>query len=202
MSKAIVTLSQLHRWGTNSVAQKIFLFRGDSTILQLDAIVNAANERMLGGGGIDGAIHRAAGPQLREECYTVPEVKPNVRCPTGEARLTKGYKLPSKFVIHTVGPIGEQTQKLRSCYTSCLDLAKANGIRSLAFCAISTGVYGYPIERASDVAVSTVKEWLEESEENRSSIDGVVFTVFSEYDESVYFKALSEKFPHDQDNNV
>ncbi|KNC86829.1 hypothetical protein SARC_01022 [Sphaeroforma arctica JP610] len=188
-----VKLNQLRSWGTTPIAKKVFLYRGDSTKLQVDAIVNAANERMLGGGGIDGAIHRAAGRDLYDECERVEQVRPRVRCPTGEARLTKGYNLPAKHIIHTVGPIGEKPDKLESCYASCLNLAKTNNIRSLAFCSISTGVFMYPIEKATEVALSTTKRWLEEGD-NNDAIDGIIFTVFSDRDADVYRQLLTTHF--------
>ncbi|XP_010253099.1 PREDICTED: uncharacterized protein LOC104594502 [Nelumbo nucifera] len=142
-----------------------------------DAIVNAANERMLGGGGVDGAIHRAAGPELRAACYNVPEVRPGVRCPTGEARITPAFKLPISHVIHTVGPIyyvdDHLEVSLRSAYRSCLRLAKVNNIQYIAFPAISCGVYGYPYEEAATIAISTVKEFADDFKE-------VHFVLFSD----------------------
>ncbi|XP_073139753.1 uncharacterized protein [Henckelia pumila] len=127
-----------------------------------DAIVNPANERMLGGGGADGAIHRAAGPELRAACYNVPEVRRGVRCPTGEARITPGFQLPASHVIHTVGPIYETDKNpqvsLRNAYRNSVRVAKENNIQVVAFPAISCGVYGYPYEEAATVAISTVKE--------------------------------------------
>lgn len=138
---------------------------GDITKLAVDAIVNAANERMLGGGGVDGAIHRAAGPKLYEECLKIPEARPGVRCPTGEARITDGCMLPAKFVIHTVGPIyvnGQQGEPkmLADCYRNSLALAQAKGLKSIAFPSISTGVYGYPAEEAAPIAVREVRAFL------------------------------------------
>ncbi|EYU20097.1 hypothetical protein ABFS82_06G059500 [Erythranthe guttata] len=128
-----------------------------------DAIVNPANERMLGGGGADGAIHKAAGPQLREACYGVPEVKPGVRCPTGEARITPGFRLPASHVIHTVGPIYDKDKNpeasLRNAYRNSLRVAKEHNIQYVAFTAISCGVYGYPYDEAAAIAISTVKEF-------------------------------------------
>ncbi|GMH30517.1 hypothetical protein Nepgr_032360 [Nepenthes gracilis] len=128
-----------------------------------DAIVNAANERMLGGGGVDGAIHRAAGLELKEACYEVPEVQPGVRCPTGEARITLGFKLPASHVIHTVGPIydadSDPESSLRNAHRNSLRVAKENNIQYIAFPAISCGVYRYPHEEAATIAISTVKEF-------------------------------------------
>ena len=129
------------------------IVQGDITKLAVDAIVNAANQMMLGGGGVDGAIHRAAGEELFDACLKVPEVRPDVRCPTGEARITPGFRLPAKFVIHTVGPVYRDGQhgepeKLADCYRNSLALAVENGCKSVAFPCISTGVYGYPIEDA------------------------------------------------------
>ena len=143
----------------------IKIIQGDITTLVVDAIVNAANQVMLGGGGVDGAIHRAAGPELYEACLKVPEVRPGVRCPTGEARITPGFRLPAKFVIHTVGPVycdglhGEP-EKLATCYRNSLALAAENGCKSIAFPCISTGVYGYPKEAAAQIAVREVKAFL------------------------------------------
>lgn len=132
----------------------IQIVQGDITTLAVDAIVNAANERMLGGGGVDGAIHRAAGPKLYEACLQEPEVRLGVRCPTGEARITSGFKLPAKFVIHTVGSVYRdgrhgEPDLLAACYRNSLALAAENCCKSIAFPCISTGVYGYPIEKAA-----------------------------------------------------
>ena len=136
----------------------IEVVHADITTLGVDAIVNAANERMLGGGGVDGAIHRAAGRALYEACLAIPEIRPGVRCPTGQSRITPGFNLPSRHVIHTVGPIwrggtrGEATL-LASCYRSAMELARQHRARSIAFPAISCGVYGYPLEDAAAIAV-------------------------------------------------
>ena len=147
---------------------RIEVVQADITALDVDAVVNAANERMLGGGGVDGAIHRAAGPDLREACRAVPEVRPGVRCPTGEARITPGFRLPARFVIHTVGPVwsgggprgrGGEADLLASCYRASLALAAERGLDSVAFPAISTGVYGYPADAAAAVAVGAVRAW-------------------------------------------
>jgi len=138
----------------------------DITTLALDAIVNAANETLLGGGGVDGAIHRAAGPELMAACRAIPEVSPGVRCPTGEARITPGFRLPSRYVIHTVGPVWHggnngEPERLASCYRRSLDLAAHNAVARIAFPAISCGVYGYPIDQAVAIAAREVRRWLD-----------------------------------------
>jgi O-acetyl-ADP-ribose deacetylase (regulator of RNase III) len=140
----------------------IEVVEADITTLDVDAIVNAANERMLGGGGVDGAIHRAAGPELLEACRAVPEVRPGVRCPTGEARITPGFRLRARYVIHTVGPVWHggshgEPDRLAGCYRQSLALALDRGARSIAFPAISCGVYGYPLEQAAAIAVREVR---------------------------------------------
>lgn len=137
------------------------LLQGDLTMAEVDAIVNAANERMLGGGGVDGAIHRAAGPDLLMACREVPETRPGVRCPTGSARITPGFRLPARFVIHTVGPVyGTRgaAALLESAYRASLELARAHDLKTLAFPAISCGVYRYPLDEAADIAVRTCRE--------------------------------------------
>lgn len=142
----------------------IGVWTGDITQLSVDAIVNAANPKMLGGGGVDGAIHRAAGPDLREACRSVPEVEPGVRCPTGQARITKGFQLPARYVIHTVGPVwfgGEvgEDDALASAYGSVAELAKEHQLEAIAIPAISTGVFGFPADRAARIAVDTLRGW-------------------------------------------
>ncbi|XP_020107938.1 uncharacterized protein LOC109723862 [Ananas comosus] len=167
--------------------------KGDITVWSVDgstdAIVNAANERMLGGGGVDGAIHRAAGPELLAACEEVPEVKPGVRCPTGESRITPAFRLPVSHVIHTVGPIYYSNKQpevsLSNAYRNSLRLAKGNNIRYIAFPAISCGVYGYPLKEASKVAISTVKEFSDDFKE-------VHFVLFSDEIYNVWAETARE----------
>ena len=162
-----------------SLTVSLSVQHADLTALDIDAIVNAANERMLGGGGVDGAIHRAAGSRLLEACRAIPEVRPGVRCPTGEARITPGFDLQARFVIHTVGPVWQggqagEDQLLASCYRSSLELAEAHAVRSIAFPAISCGVYGFPVQRASSIAVQEVRRHLERAR----SVSSVILVAF------------------------
>lgn len=173
---------------------KIEVVQGDITRMQVDAIVNAANERMLGGGGVDGAIHDAAGDQLLKACKAIPEVSPGVRCPTGESRITPGFELPAKYVIHTAGPIyrggtrGEE-ELLASCYRSAVRLATEHKLKSLAFPAISCGVYGYPLDEAAKVAVETLLECLAEG----ATVNRVVLVAFDEETAAALQTALDEQ---------
>jgi O-acetyl-ADP-ribose deacetylase (regulator of RNase III) len=169
--------------------------RADITTLSVDAIVNAANPTLLGGGGVDGAIHRAAGPELLAACRALPEASLGVRCPTGEVRSTPAGRLPARYVLHTVGPIHhhlgpERSQeRLACCYRSCLEEAARLGCRSVAFSSISTGVYGYPIREAAPVALGTVARFVHE---HPAALDEVVFALFSEGDLRVYEGAASD----------
>ena len=169
---------------------RMVVVQGDITRQKVDAIVNAANERLRGGGGVDGAIHRAAGPKLLEECIQIGG------CPTGEARITKGYQLPARYVIHTVGPVWQsgsqgEPEILASCYRKSLELAAANGVRTIAFPGISTGVYGYPLEAATRVALTTVKRCLADL----PGIEEIRFVTFGEQATAVAERVLAELEP-------
>lgn len=165
--------------------KRIQLYNGDITKLKVDAIVNAANQTLLGGGGVDGAIHRAAGKELLAECRTLNG------CDTGDAKITKGYQLPAKYVIHTVGPVynggkNNEVDQLSSCYERGLELALENEIKTIAFPNISTGVYGYPKQDAAEIAIRRVKKFLEIHPE----IEKVIFCVFDDENYALYEKLL------------
>lgn len=173
-----------------SVWKKMEVFHGDITKLAVDAIVNAANRSLLGGGGVDGAIHRAAGPQLLAECRTLGG------CDTGDAKITKGYQLPARFVIHTVGPVwrggnADEDKLLASCYRRSLEVAVENGLRTLAFPAISTGVYGFPRQRAARIAVNEVAKFLE----SHNEIEKVIFACFDDETERIYRGLIGPRDP-------
>ncbi|CAG9761103.1 unnamed protein product [Ceutorhynchus assimilis] len=168
------------------LAGKVSLWRGDITKLKIDAIVNAANSSLLPGGGVDGAIHKAAGPDLRKECKDLNG------CKTGEAKIAQGYKLPAKYVILTVGPKGEYPADLKNCYVNSLTRALEKNLRTVAFPCISTGIYGYPNENASHVAIHTVRQFLEEHSEK---FDRIIFCVFLDVDKNLYEQVLQTYFP-------
>jgi O-acetyl-ADP-ribose deacetylase len=165
---------------------KIGILQGDITQLAVDAIVNAANSSLLGGGGVDGAIHRAAGPELMQECRRLQG------CKTGQAKITQGYRLPARHIIHTVGPVwqggsADEAELLASCYRASLKLAVKHQLQTIAFPAISCGIYGYPVEQAAIVAVRTVADFLEQ---DGSAIAGVSFVCFSDEIYDAYLEAF------------
>ncbi len=171
-------------------AERVEVMVGDITRLEVDAIVNAANSALRGGGGVDGAIHRAAGPGLKEESSKLAP------CPTGEARITGGYNLPARHVIHTVGPVWHGGDKgepelLANCYRNSFALAEEHGVKSIAFPAISTGVYGYPLDRAARVAVRETRRYLA----GDPKLERIVFVCFDQRNEQAYREALAEEGP-------
>ncbi|XP_018522550.1 ADP-ribose glycohydrolase MACROD2 isoform X2 [Lates calcarifer] len=182
--------------GGGGLTDKVSLYKGDITVLEVDAIVNAANSSLLGGGGVDGCIHKAAGSCLYDECHSLNG------CDTGKAKITCGYDLPAKYVIHTVGPVARghvgpiETNDLTSCYQNSLRLMKEYGLSTVAFPCISTGIYGFPNDPAADIALNTVKSWIEE---NPDKITRVIFCVFLETDFAIYKKKMSFIF---QDNDM
>ncbi len=163
----------------------IKVVQGDITTLEVDAIVNAANETLLGGGGVDGAIHRAAGPELKEYCRSLGG------CPTGEARITPGFKLPAKYVIHTVGPVWQggkanEATLLANCYRNSLELALKNGVKTIAFPSISTGAYGYPKSEAARIAICVMREY-------EDKFDEIIACCFSSADKALFEKVLTNR---------
>jgi O-acetyl-ADP-ribose deacetylase (regulator of RNase III) len=169
------------------------VIQADITTLAVDAIVNAANETLLGGGGVDGAIHRAAGPELLAACRALPQARANVRCPTGEGRITPGFRLAAKYVIHTVGPAWEggddgESELLAGCYRQSLRLAREHDVRSIAFPAISCGVYGYPLADAAAIAVREVHGFLREGKPP----ERVVFCCFGAAAAEIYRRLLRD----------
>ena len=186
-SRQLTSSDQVESGATSRYNEKISLIRTDLTELETDAIVNAANTSLLGGGGVDGAIHRAAGPNLLRECRTLGG------CETGSAKITAAYRLPCKKVIHAVGPIysvekarGMHTSLLQGCYTRSLQLAVDNDCKSIAFSALSTGIYGYPSGEAAETAIRAVKGWLDEDEARAAKLERIVFCQFLEKDEVAY----------------
>jgi len=182
-TKTPITSGRFH--GGTIMKEKVELVQGDITKLDVDAIVNAANNSLLGGGGVDGAIHRVAGAQLKQECRTLGG------CETGDAKITRGYNLTARHVIHTVGPVyrggvSGEPKLLESCYRRCFEVAHANDVKTIAFPSISTGAYGYPIQEASKIAINTTIEQLQRFPE----IQRVVFALFSEKDLEVYRQSL------------
>ncbi|KIM26545.1 hypothetical protein M408DRAFT_72484 [Serendipita vermifera MAFF 305830] len=175
---------------------RVSLFQGDITKLEVDAIVNAANRSLLGGGGVDGAIHNAAGRGLLRECSSLGGAD------TGQAKITGGYDLPAKHVIHAVGPVYSGSHKdikaaqLSACYSNSLSLALENKLKSIAFCSISTGIYGYPIVDATEVALETTRTFLDQNE-SAKDIDRVIFVVWSDKDKHVYEHLLPQFFPQE-----
>jgi len=154
------------------INEKVALYHGDITTIEIDAIVNAANTGCRGGGGVDGAIHSAAGKKLYNECVLLNG------CPTGQTKITRGYSLPAKYVLHSVGPIGENPQALKSCYFTSLQLLVKYDLKTIALCGISTGIYGYPTYKATHVALRTVRKWLEKGN-NKDKVNKIVFFVLS-----------------------
>jgi len=175
----------------NKARTRIEFLEGDITKVKVDAIVNAANTTLLGGEGVDGAIHRAAGPGLLEECRMLKG------CKTGKAKITKGYNLPARFIIHTVGPVwhgggNNEDKLLESCYGDSLELAKSYSLKSIAFPSISTGAYRFPIDQATSIAVNTVKTYIDE---HPGSFKKVIFVLFSNEDLQLYRAIQDKAFP-------
>ncbi|KAI0984598.1 hypothetical protein GJ496_002133 [Pomphorhynchus laevis] len=183
------TLSNIMYTANREYSQRISLFYGSITSLEIDVIVNAANNELRGGGGVDGAIHNAAGNELLNYCKTLNG------CKTGEAKITSGYRLPAKFVIHTVGPKNEHPDLLRSCYDKCLDIFVKQKCRSIAFPCISTGIYNYPKPKACIIALTAVRNFFDEIADDISQIDRVIFCTYEKDNYDLYRKQLNVFFP-------
>ena len=184
-----MVIGDTNKYDKSKMSKRIAVIQGDITQQKVDAIANAANNSLLGGGGVDGAIHKAAGPELLKECRKLNG------CATGEAKITKGYNLPAKWVIHTVGPIwygGSQgeDESLASCYRSCLEIAQQQQyqIKAIAFSAISTGVYGFPVERAARIAATEIQRFLE----TNNSLEQVILVCFSKSSSDSYLSAVNQ----------
>ena len=178
------------------MSARVEVVEGDITRLAVAAVVNAANETLLGGGGVDGAIHRAAGPELLRACRALPELEPGVRCRTGEAKITPGFELPARCVIHTVGPIWRggghgEPERLARCYRASLALVAQHHLATAAFPAISCGIYGYPLDQAIAIAVREVRSWLA----NHATAERVVFCCFGAATAEAYRATLNESHP-------
>ncbi|EPT01376.1 hypothetical protein FOMPIDRAFT_1023283 [Fomitopsis schrenkii] len=193
----VADLSKAHYQPKDAYLDKLSLYQGDITKLEVDSIVNAANRSLLGGGGVDGAIHDAAGTQLLEECRTLDG------CETGNAKITKGYDLPAKHIIHAVGPVysqsrvEEKAKQLASCYKTSLQIAVEKALKHVAFPSISTGIYGYPIEDATHVALDVVRQFLDSGA--GETLERVIFVVWSDKDKGVYEDLLPFYFPTSQE---
>lgn len=168
-----------------SISERVSIFKGDITKLEIDAVVNAANSRLKAGGGVDGAIHRAAGPFLQAECDSIGG------CPTGDAKVTGGYNLPAKYIIHTVGPQDGSAEKLESCYEKCLSFQQEYQIKSIAFPCISTGIYGFPNRLAAHIALRTARKFLETNTE----MNRIIFCTFLPIDVEIYETLMQLYFP-------
>ncbi|KAH9928710.1 A1pp-domain-containing protein, partial [Fomitopsis serialis] len=193
---AALRASALRYQPKDQYLDRVSLYQGDITKLEVDAIVNAANRSLLGGGGVDGAIHAAAGPHLLDECRTLNG------CDTGNSKITKGYDLPAQHIIHTVGPIYSdhnvegKAEQLKSCYQTSLQIAVKSSLKHVAFPSISTGIYGYPIEDATHIALDTVRQFLDSDE--GESLHRVIFVVWSDKDKGVYEDLIPQYFPESE----
>jgi len=170
----------------DEINKKIGLYHGDITHLEIDAIVNAANESLSGGGGVDFVVHRNGGEKIREECMVLNG------CPTGETRITRGYNLPAKYVLHTVGPTHEDSVLLKNCYQTCLDLVLKHEIKTIAFCGISTGIFGYPLESACSIAMESIRNFLDL---HHAKVDMIIFVTFKKEERNIYLEKMFQYFP-------